>query len=220
MIKVAGDVETTGFKPFWHDVISIGLAAYEPGVDAPLATFYGTCRPWTPSTFDPESTNAHGFTLDDVMRFQDPRSLCIQILHFLKEFYRPGSYLPFIYHAQANFDLLHIIALFVKCELQFSLYKVFSETCTRSTLLEARSLGYKGNDLKSWASRLNREFVHHNALDDALMCGAVDNYLIKHGGPNALESITQQKPELHQAGILTLSDLPANPRKGRQLRRV
>lgn len=220
MIKVAVDVETSGFKPFWHDVISIGLAVYENDEDTPLATFYDKCRPWTPKTWNADSTKAHGFLLEDTLQWQDCRSLCVKALHFLKGFYRPGSYLPFVYHAESNFDYLHTQSLFIKADLHFSFYKVFNEQHTRSTLLKARELGYSGNKLSLWANRLNREFVHHNALDDALMCGAVDNYLIKNGGQDALKSITQQAPTIQQEGILQIAGLSALPSKGRKRTKI
>lgn len=212
MIKVAVDVETSGFKPFWHDVITIGIVVYDDEVDefTPIATFYGKARPWTPSTWDEGSTEAHKFLLEDTLGWPDVRILCIQILHFLKPFFRPGQYLPFVYHAQSNFDFLHMQALFLKGDLQFSFYKAFSETHTHSTLIEARQQGYEGNALSKWSNRLGREFVHHNALDDALMCAALDCYL-KKNVKNALEEITTQSitPD-----ILSLTTLrPVRKRK-------
>lgn len=204
MIKVAVDVETSGFKPFWHDVITIGIVVYDDEADefTPIATFYGKARPWTPSTWDEGSTEAHKFLLEDTLGWPDVRTLCVQILHFLKPFFS-GKYLLFVYHAERNFDFLHMQSLFLKGDLQFSFYKAFSETHTHSTLLEARSQGYSGNKLSLWANRLNREFVHHNALDDALMCAALDCYL-KKNVKNALEEITTQSAPVE---ILSLASL-------------
>lgn len=204
MIKVAVDVETSGFKPFWHDVITVGLVVYEVKKEfTPIATFYGKARPWTPSTFDPESSVAHGFSLEDTLAWPDVRSLCIQILHFLKGIYRPGQYIPFVYHAERNFDFRHLLALFIKAELQFSFYKVFSEYHTHSTLTEARAQGYTGNKLSLWANRLGIEFNHHNALDDALMCAALDCYL----SFNDHNNIFGKKKEVVRSNILHGLDL-------------
>lgn len=182
MIRVAVDVETSGFKTWWHDVITIGLAVYENESQAPIATFYDKCRPWMPANFNPESKIAHGFDLEDTLRWQEPRSMSVGILHFLKEFKPRIGYIPFLYHAQNNFDFFFVQNLFIKSELQFSFYKIFNEQHTISTLIEARYAGYQGNDLKSWAARLNMTFNHHNALDDALMCGAIYNYLRSSNG--------------------------------------
>lgn len=222
MIRVAVDVETSGWKPFWNDVITIGIVVYDDSASdfTPIATFYGKARPWTPSTWDEGSTNAHKFFLEDTLEWPDVRTLCIEILHFLKRFYTPNKYLLFVYHAERNFDLRHMMALFIKAELQFSLYKVFSETHTHSTLLEAREKGFTGNTLSLWANRLNRQFVHHNALDDALMCGALDIYLLRNGGQNALESLTQQAPAIHQEGVFQIDGLSPVDRKSGQRRKV
>jgi DNA polymerase III epsilon subunit-like protein len=216
MIKLAIDVETTGFKPFWHDVITIGIAVFEDNEDTPIATFYDGCRPFNPANFDEGSIVAHGFTLKETLEWQSVRQLALKVLHFLKEFYRPNQYFPFLYHAQNNFDYMHTQSLFINAELQFSFYKAFKESETRSTLLEARKLGYVGNKLDQWANRLNRQFVHHNALDDAIMCGMVDNYLIKHGGQDALESITQQTPIIHSERILEADVLSSSLAKKRK----
>lgn len=220
MIKVAVDVETSGFKPYWHDVITIGMCVYEvQEVFNPIATFYGTCRPYSPANWNVDSEKAHKITLHEAMAHQDDcRSLCVKTLHFLKEFYRPGHYVPFVQHAPFtdNFDYLHTQALFIKAELQFSFYKFFSERITQNTMRMAHEAGYRENSLKHWAPRLNREFVHHNALDDALMAAAIDCYLSTNGGQNELESITQQTQPIQQEGILQIAGLSALPSKGRK----
>lgn len=200
MLRVAADVETTGFKTWWNDVITIGLVVYEGDSNEPAATFYDTCRPWISANFNADSKIAHGFSLEDTLQWQDPRDLCIKILHFLKAFKPSIGYIPFIYHANNNFDFMFIQNLFVKAELQFSWYKVFNEYNTISTLTMARDMGYQGNDLKMWASRLGRDFQHHNALEDALMCGAIFNFLRSENG-QIFKGINKQSTGFHTRGV-------------------
>jgi DNA polymerase III epsilon subunit-like protein len=199
MIYLVADVETTGFKPWWHDVISCGLVIKNSEHET-LATFYDTCKPWIPANYNPDSSIAHGFTLHEMMQFQPPELLAKKILHFIAPFRTEGAYMPWVaHHNQMSFDFLFLQNLFVKSALQFSFYKCFNLSHAESTIQMGKAAGYDENNLKSWAMRLGKTFNHHNALDDALMCAEVYKFLtVKKGANLEFKSEPKQKAKFHK----------------------
>jgi DNA polymerase III epsilon subunit-like protein len=206
MIKIVCDIESTGFKHWWHDLISIGLVALDETNNV-TGTFYGTCRPWWGEIehFNPDSTKAHGFTFSDSMTFQEPRKLAISVLNFLAPFRTPGQYSTFINHSLSDFDFFFVQSFFYKCELQFSFYKMFNHSKCVDTIRLARDAGHQGNSLSQWASRLNQSFNHHNALDDALMCARVYKFLKESQN---VESNVEQTPTIHGKRGVQVSERP------------
>ena len=190
------DVETSGFKHFWHDIISVGLVALNDDL-SPSHTFYGTCKPWQPKNVNPESCEVHGFSIPEMMTFQEPEQLALKILHFLAPLRTPDKYFHFVSHSQGLFDFNFMQSFFIKTGLQFSFYKVFNTEHTEFTVKMGKSVGYEESNLKAWAKRLNLSFNHHNALDDALLCASVYKFL-KEQKDDVLKSNSEQKPRVHR----------------------
>lgn len=185
------DLETTGFCPIKNDVITLGLEV----VDGALNTVDSLYLKMKPDIYkgvneDNVATEVHGFTLAEMACFPDRRSSLIELLHFLKKYKCPhNSTRPMIYHALKGFDYLFLEWAFRKEDMQYSMWKIFDFPHAHSTVLLGRSLGYEGNSLKVWAERINQTFNHHNALDDAFMCGKILKYIAKNHFNNVVEEL-------------------------------
>jgi DNA polymerase III epsilon subunit-like protein len=57
-------------------------------------------------------------------------------------------------------------------------------------------LGYENNGLGEWAKRLKKDFLHHNALDDAKMCADIFKHLINlEKETGHVTTISESKPK-------------------------
>lgn len=176
------DVETNGFHPIKNDVITLGLEVVDGALNT-IDSFYLKMKPdifkWMND--DNIGFEVHKITLAEMACFPERRESLIELLHFLKKYKCPhNSTRPLFYHALNGFDYLFLEWAFRKEEMQYSLWKIFDFPHSHSTILLGRSLGYEGNSLKEWSKRIGKEkFNHHNALDDALMCGNILRYINK-----------------------------------------
>lgn len=188
------DFETTGFCPIRNDIISMGLVVVDDKLKV-IDTLYLKFKPdiykWMNE--DNVATNVHGFKLSEMVFFPERRVSLIQLLNFLKKYKCPlNNTRPLFYHALNGFDYLFLEWAFRKEDLNYSLWKVFDYPTSHSTVLLARSLGYEGNKLDQWASRLNEKFNHHDALDDAMMCAKLIQYINKNHFNNDVEMLFEQ----------------------------
>ena len=186
------DLETSGLSPIMNDVISLGLAV----VDSTLNTIDSHYLKMKPDIYkgvneSNVATEVHGFTLAEMACFPDRRESLIELLHFLKKYKCPhNSTRPLFYHALNGFDYLFLEWAFRKENMQYSMWKIFDFPHAHSTILLGRSLGYEGNSLKEWSKRIGKEkFNHHNALDDAFMCGNILRYINKAHFNNDVEEL-------------------------------
>jgi DNA polymerase-3 subunit epsilon len=167
------DVETTGFDPIRNDVVSLAMIVTDQD-GGTLGTFYETCRPNFNKFYDPSAEKIHGFSREQLEKFQAPRELCKKPLWFLNDFRTPDQDELLIYHALNYFDWHFLDWIFRKSELEKSLYKMFNQNCTLSTIEISRKLGNeKNNKLNQWAERLGIELDHHNALSDTMACAKI-----------------------------------------------
>lgn len=182
MYRVYLDVETTGFDAIRNDVVSLAAVVTDDDFNI-QDKFYDTCKPEFNKYFSEDAIDVHGFTRDDLNTFQDPRDLCIKLLHFLRPFKDSNNVSRlFVSHSLRNFDFSFLEWLFIKQDLQYSLYKVLTPNNQRSTIKAARDAGHKKNKLNEWADRLGIDLTHHHALSDTMACLEVDKYLVKKDG--------------------------------------
>lgn len=176
------DVETSGFCPIKNDVITLGLEVVDGALNT-VDSLYLKMKPDIYKWMNEESvaTEVHRITLREMMLHPERRDSLIELLHFLKKYKCPkNTPRPLFYHALKGFDYLFLEWAFRKENLQYSLWKIFDFPQSHSTVLLGRSLGYEGNSLKEWSKRIGKSnFNHHNALDDALMCGNILRHILK-----------------------------------------
>lgn len=159
------DVETTGFDPIRNDIVSLCMIVTDQNFNR-VGMFYETCRPEFNKFYSEGAEKIHGFDRAQLESFQPRRNLCINLLHFLKEFRTPDKFHPYIYHALKLFDFRFTDWAFRKENLHWSLYKMFDERFCESTIEMARDAGYSPNKLNHWADRLDFKLDHHNAQSD------------------------------------------------------
>lgn len=171
------DVETTGFCHWRNDIIAIAIIVTDQSFHQ-KAEFYETARPSFDKYYSKDAEKIHGFSKAELLTFQEPRKLCINILKFLVPFKHEMNYPNiFVQHALRQFDYLFTETLFRKNELEFSWWKVAAQDKQESTILKGRKAGYKKNKLDEWAKRLDLDLDHHNALSDTRACLEIDKYL-------------------------------------------
>lgn len=177
--RVYCDVETSGFSAIRNDVISVALVVTDNNMKV-LNEFYETAKPDFNKFYDPSAEKIHGFRQRDMYKFQSRRSLCENMLKFLKPF-KSDINTPnlFVQHALRQFDYMFIEWMFRKEDLQYLLWKVLRQDYQRSTITEARKQGYKNNKLNEWADRVGFDLKHHDALSDTYGCYEVDKYLLR-----------------------------------------
>jgi DNA polymerase III epsilon subunit-like protein len=176
------DVETSGFDPIRNDVISLALVVTDRELNV-KGEFYETAKPEFNKFYSEEAEKIHGFRQRDMYKFQSRRQLCENLLKFLKPF-KSEINVPnlFVQHALGQFDYKFIEWAFRKEELQYELWKVLRQDYQRSTITEARKLGFKNNKLNEWADRLEIHLNHHIAIEDARLCMEVDKFLLNNSG--------------------------------------
>lgn len=188
------DIESTGFCPIRNDIISIGVVVLNDKLSV-IDSFYDKARPDTYKWMNEDNvaTHVHGFKLSEMMFFPERFTTIKRLMNFLVKYLCPShTPRPLFYHATKGFDYLFVEWFFRKENLEYSLYKIFTHPTSYSTVLLARSLGYEGNKLDQWASRLSESFHHHNALDDANMCAKILQYILKNHFNNEVELLFEQ----------------------------
>lgn len=172
--KAVIDVETSGRSPWYHDMISLGLVIVNEDLNI-IDRFYGLCSPWNPKSFNHETSAIHGFSLDYLMTQQSPKSLAVQALTFLNKYRNKEriEYMNIYHHSLNRFDFKFFDNFFLKTELEFSFRKMFHRDFQFSTIEMGRELGVMDNKLSSWATLLNINLDHHNALSDAEACAII-----------------------------------------------
>lgn len=183
------DCETTGLCPIRNDLISIGIVVLDDKLKE-IDSFYAKAKPDLYKWMNEGSvaTHVHGFALSEMLFFPERIVMIKSMMNFLVKYLDPShTPRPLFYHALHGFDYLFIDWIFRKENLEYSLYKIFTFPTSHSTVLLARSLGYEGNKLDQWASRLSENFHHHNALDDANMCAKILQYILKNHFNNDVE---------------------------------
>jgi len=151
--KLFIDVESTGFDPMRNCVISLGavIKDYDTGE---THEFYEECRPdsLTPNyehpslkgfiveTWSPDAERVHGFTFKKQSGKQTGFDLAVKFLKWINQFY-DGAKIPFIYHANANFDWKFVKTMMYKLDdrLYYSFLRRFSFEKTCDTMAMART---------------------------------------------------------------------------------
>ena len=172
-------METTGTDWLRNDVISWSGIVTDKNLDI-KDRLTVTCRPESIDNWSNQAQEVHGISYFEARTFQDPRKSCIDILNFLKPFKHENNIpMLFVDHSLFKFDLMFTHGLFIKQNLQFSMYKVIQNlpSSYEGTIQLGRKAGYKKNGLALWADRLDKKLDHHNSESDALMCLEVYRYL-------------------------------------------
>ena len=177
--RIYCDIESTGFDPIRNDLVSIALIVANREM-VKVGEFYETAKPDFNKFYSEEAEEIHGFGMAQLMSFQNPRVLCLNLLKFLKP-YKDQFNFPqlFVSHSLRSFDYKFMQWLFMKQDLQNSLWKVLRPDFQRSTILEGRAAGYSDNKLNVWADRLGIELDHHDAASDTNCCYEVDKFLLR-----------------------------------------
>ena len=175
--RIYCDVETTGFDPIRNDVVSVALIVTDRNLNK-ISEFYETARPEFNKFYDAGAEAVHGITKKEMQTFQSQERLCKSILKFLSP-YKDNDNFPqlFVSHCLKSFDYRFLEWCFRKQNLQYSMWKIIRDDFQRSTILEGRRKGFKGNRLDEWAKRIGFNLHHHHALSDTACCLAVDKYL-------------------------------------------
>ena len=144
------DVETTGFDWLRNDIISWSGIVTDSDLNI-LDKKTVLSRPENMETWSHDAEKIHGFSYYQARQFQHRKSACIEILNFLKPFKHDKNIpLRFVDHSVNKFDLMFNHGLFIKSDLQFSMYKVIQNMpqAYESTIKLGKELGFKKNNLK------------------------------------------------------------------------
>ena len=177
--KVFMDCETNGFCQTRNDIISLAMIVTDNDLNI-KEEFYTESRPEFNKFYSEKAEEIHGFSKKQMESFKPRKEACVDILKFLKPFKDPkNAALPFIFHANGNFDYKFLKGMFMKEELEWSLYKVINGNNLISTLKLARDAGFKKNKLSDWSERIGFDLQHHEALSDTRGCYEVYKHLTK-----------------------------------------
>jgi len=166
------DVETTGFDYLNNDIVSLCCIITDQNLRIQkIHTSY--VIPDNLNSWSDHAERVHGFTKFDVMRkpFVNSRKSAIGFLTFLKEFKHENNYpMEFVSHSN-GFDFKMLLGMFIKNDLQFSLYKIFNQRFQTSTIKLAR----KAYQLKSYklgniCEHLGIELDAHEVVSDTKAC--------------------------------------------------
>ena len=121
------DVESVGFCPIRNDVISLACIVTDRDLCI-VGEFYETAKPDFNKYYSEDAEKIHGFRQRGMYNFQSRRSLCVNLLKFLKPF-KSDINVPnlFIQHALRQFDYMFVEWMFRKENLQYSMWKVLRQ---------------------------------------------------------------------------------------------
>ena len=83
--RIYCDIESTGFDPIRNDLISIAMIVTDREM-VKRAEFYETAKPDFNKFYSEDAEKIHGFGIAQLMSFQNPSVLCLNLLKFLKPF--------------------------------------------------------------------------------------------------------------------------------------
>lgn len=173
------DCETTGFSDKMHDMISFSGMITDFNLDIKdKITFYSRPKKerWTEA-----AAKIHGFSLEEALKFPDPRKSAIELLHFLKPFKTEDNKpILFVSHDTSGFDYRFLKSFFNNTMLIESFWKVFKDDYRLSTINMGRSFGVDDNKLDVWAKKLNIKLDHHNAESDRDACFSVFKHILEN----------------------------------------
>jgi DNA polymerase-3 subunit epsilon len=170
-LKLAVDLETTGFHKYKNEVIEIG--AVEILENKTLGrSFQAYLKPTRMQYYGGEE--AHGISAKKALKFPSRRETLIKFLEFLvpiKDYFS----LEFIQHADNNFDFDFLKNCFIEESLHDSFFTAFDYNKTFSTLdLARKKLDIKSKSLPDVCNYLDiRMERHHSALSDAMACAQI-----------------------------------------------
>ena len=186
------DLETSGSDPIKNGVIEFFMIVTNEHLEI-IETFYRqVCPPmFNYKTWSPDAAIYHGYSFEQVKRFMPNEQFCYELLLFLAKYKRPDNQPhKFVCHASPTgfynqksretvwgwFDWYFMEWAFRKSffqdgiDMRWSLWKILDGSKKISTVQLGRDAGYKPNDLKSWANRLNVKLDHHKAASDTYVC--------------------------------------------------
>lgn len=169
------DVETTGLDPVRNDIIACAFILTDTKYKI-LEKKASNVKPLNLGFWSEDAERIHGITSSIAMTYQHPFDVCIEMLRFLAP-YRSDSPIRFIYHANGPFDWHFIKWLFMKQELEYSLYKVLNWKNLDSTMRMARQKKHKKVSLDALAKQFGVPLDHHNAESDVNACMKIHQYL-------------------------------------------
>lgn len=139
-------------------------------------------KPLSAAQWTSEAEAVHSITLADANRFQSGLKASHDVLRLLDKYKITSHNSTWVEHSlklgdRMGFDLMFVLGLFVKHDLQFEFYKRINVSNSISTITLGKKAGYKQNKLDLWAKRLGLYLDHHNSESDALMCYEIFKHL-------------------------------------------
>ena len=166
-LKIFIDVETTGFNPWKHSVLSMAICLVDDELNT-VAEFYEECRPnlLTKATWTVEAQRVHGFTPQEVRNKQTEKGLCEKLYNFLEENMVGRGKLYF--HADSKIDYKFLIGILFKNmgSRYYDIYKYMEPYGHINTMEYFRACGFRKYGLDKMARHYNIKLNHHNALSD------------------------------------------------------
>lgn len=178
------DLETTGFSYWNNDIVEISLIVSDKKFNI-IDKYHGNAAPEINGWYRPETEDIHGYCLSELINFPDREETADEINNFLLK-YRDEQYRSqrFVAHMKSKFDWKFLFTWMMKMNRHFDLQRVLRPEHIDSTIKRAVNRGYKDNDLKTWAERINFPLDHHRAESDNYACYYIDRYFdtgLKYG---------------------------------------
>ena len=182
------DLETSGRVFFKNEIIEIAAIVLDEDLNK-IGEFCEYIKPECIAQWDKGAEEVHGLSWDRLQLAKPSNSVIMEFISFLTGL-KNGTPFSLVCHALPIkssidvFDRNFLFAWFWANEKRVEYYNLIDETRIRSTIDRkhkmARSLyGIRDQKLSTWAEKLNIEFNHHSALDDASVCAEVFKYQLK-----------------------------------------
>lgn len=182
------DLETSGRVFFKNEIIEIAAIVLDDDLNK-KGEFCEYIKPECRDQWDKSAEEVHGLTWEELQLAGDSSSVIMRFISFLNE-HKSGDYFSLVCHAlpvksSADlFDRNFLFAWFWNNDKRVEYYSFIDEARIRSTIdrrhKQARSyFGIRDQKLSTWAEKLNIEFNHHSALDDANVCAEIFKYQLK-----------------------------------------
>ena len=194
-VVVAVDIETTGRIAGYHEIVQIAVVPldsnFEPRAD--IRPFYQNVRPLHPDRAVKEALQVSGLSLDDLLKHAPESGKVADLLREWFEIFdlpRTKCLMPVAHNWP--FELRHLEAWLGREEFGDLFHYHYRDSMTLATAVndlaaaQGQKLPFHQMGLGYLCRQLGVEnLAHHNALNDAIVCGRLYRKLI-----DALEDFT------------------------------